>query len=64
MSADPIEIHVIADSTGDTAARVARGAQPQCAAPPARIVRRFDGGYAVEFNFPLSADLLDENLEL
>ncbi|WP_353182086.1 PilZ domain-containing protein [Bosea sp. (in: a-proteobacteria)] len=31
---------------------------------PARIVRRFDGGYAVEFNFPLSADLLDENLEL
>ncbi|MDX3808955.1 PilZ domain-containing protein [Bosea thiooxidans] len=31
---------------------------------PARIVRRFDGGYAVEFSFPLSADLLDENLEL
>ncbi len=31
---------------------------------PARIVRRFDGGYAVEFRFPLSADLLDENLEL
>jgi hypothetical protein len=29
-----------------------------------RLVRRFDGGYAVEFRFPLSADLLDENLEL
>ena len=31
---------------------------------PAKVVRRFDGGYAVEFRFPLSADLLDENLEL
>ena len=31
---------------------------------PARIIRRFDGGYAAEFRFPLSADLLDENLEL
>ena len=31
---------------------------------PAKIVRRFDGGYAAEFRFPLSADLLDENLEL
>jgi hypothetical protein len=30
----------------------------------ARIVRRFDGGYAAEFRFPLSADVLDENLEL
>jgi hypothetical protein len=30
----------------------------------ARIVRRFDGGYAAEFRFPLSADILDENLEL
>lgn len=30
----------------------------------AKIVRRFDGGYAVEFRFPLSADVLDENLEL
>jgi hypothetical protein len=29
-----------------------------------KLVRRFDGGYAVEFRFPLSADLLDENLEL
>ena len=31
---------------------------------PARIVRSFDGGYAAQFRFPLSADLLDENLEL
>ncbi|WP_244560302.1 MULTISPECIES: PilZ domain-containing protein [unclassified Bosea (in: a-proteobacteria)] len=31
---------------------------------PARIVRRFDGGLGLEFRFPLSADLLDENLEL
>jgi hypothetical protein len=31
---------------------------------PARIIRRFDGGYGLEFRFPLSADLLDENLEL
>lgn len=30
----------------------------------AKVVRRFDGGYAAEFRFPLSADLLDENLEL
>jgi hypothetical protein len=33
-------------------------------ATPAKIVRRFDGGFAAEFRFPLSADLLDENLEL
>lgn len=33
-------------------------------ATAAKIVRRFDGGYAVEFRFPLSADVLDENLEL
>lgn len=31
---------------------------------PAKIVRRFDGGFAAEFRFPLSADVLDENLEL
>jgi len=31
---------------------------------PAKIVRKFEGGYAAEFRFPLSADLLDENLEL
>lgn len=30
----------------------------------AKIIRRFDGGYAAEFRFPLSADVLDENLEL
>lgn len=30
----------------------------------AQLVRRFDGGYAAEFRIPLSADLLDENLEL
>lgn len=30
----------------------------------AKIVRQFDGGYAAEFRFPLSADVLDENLEL
>jgi len=30
----------------------------------AMIVRRFDGGYAAQFRMPLSADLLDENLEL
>ncbi|MFN3674006.1 MAG: PilZ domain-containing protein [Bosea sp. (in: a-proteobacteria)] len=30
----------------------------------AKVVRRFDGGFAAEFRFPLSADLLDENLEL
>ena len=27
---------------------------------PGKIVRRFDGGYAIEFRFPLSADILDE----
>ena len=30
----------------------------------AMIVRRFDGGYAAQFRMPLSADALDENLEL
>lgn len=30
----------------------------------AKVVRRFDSGYAAEFRFPLSADVLDENLEL
>lgn len=39
MSAVPIEIHVIADSTGDTAARVARAAQAQFVAHPIRIIR-------------------------
>ncbi len=31
---------------------------------PATIVRRFDGGFGAEFRLPLSADVLDENLEL
>jgi len=35
----PIEIHVIADGTGDTAARVARAALVQFVGRPARIVR-------------------------
>jgi regulator of PEP synthase PpsR (kinase-PPPase family) len=39
MSAGPIQTHVIADSTGDTAARVARAAQAQFATHPTRIVR-------------------------
>ena len=39
MSTAPIEIHVIADSTGDTAARVARAAQAQFVRHPTRIIR-------------------------
>ncbi|MDQ6657485.1 MAG: kinase/pyrophosphorylase [Actinomycetota bacterium] len=39
MSSDPLEIHVIADATGDTAARVARAAQVQFTTHPVRIVR-------------------------
>lgn len=39
MTAEPIEIHVIADSTGDTAARVARAAGAQFAAHPSRIIK-------------------------
>jgi regulator of PEP synthase PpsR (kinase-PPPase family) len=39
MSSAPIEIHVIADSTGDTAARVARAAQAQFVQHPTRIMR-------------------------
>lgn len=31
---------------------------------PAQLIRRFDGGYAAEFRFPLSPDVLDENIEL
>lgn len=30
----------------------------------AQLIRRFDGGYAAEFRFPLSPDVLDENIEL
>lgn len=39
MSADPVEIHIISDSTGDTASRVARAAQAQFSASPVSIVR-------------------------
>lgn len=39
MSSEPIEIHVIADATGDTAARVARAAQVQFVKHPTRIIR-------------------------
>ena len=39
MSTAPIEIHVIADSTGDTAARVARAAQAQFSTHPTTLVR-------------------------
>jgi regulator of PEP synthase PpsR (kinase-PPPase family) len=39
MAPSPIEIHVIADSTGDTAARVARAAAAQFAHHPSRIVK-------------------------
>ena len=36
---DPIEIHLISDSTGDTAARVARAAQAQFSSHPTTLVR-------------------------
>ena len=36
---DPIEVHLISDSTGDTAARVARAAQAQFSAHPTTLVR-------------------------
>lgn len=39
MSSDPIEIHIIADSSGDTAARVARAAQAQFESHPTSIIR-------------------------
>ena len=40
MSAtDPIEVHLISDSTGDTAARVARAAQAQFSTHPTTLVR-------------------------
>src|SRR5699024_3259182 len=38
-TATPLEIHVIADSTGDTAARMARAARAQFAQHPATITR-------------------------
>lgn len=39
MSGQPLEIHVIADSTGETAARLARAAQAQFPHHPFRIIR-------------------------
>ncbi|MBN9609190.1 MAG: phosphoenolpyruvate synthase regulatory protein [Actinobacteria bacterium 69-20] len=39
MGADPIAIHVISDSTGDTASRVARAAGAQFTEHPTRIVK-------------------------
>src|SRR6478609_8264412 len=39
MPAQPIEIHLIADGTGDTAARVARAAQLQFTSHPTRVIR-------------------------
>lgn len=39
MSRTPIEVHIIADSTGDTAARVARAAAAQYAGHDVRIIR-------------------------
>lgn len=39
MPAQPLEIHVIADSTGETAARLARAAQAQFPGNPFRIIR-------------------------
>ena len=38
-TADPIEVHLISDSTGDTAARVARAAQAQFSKHPTTLVR-------------------------
>jgi regulator of PEP synthase PpsR (kinase-PPPase family) len=38
-SGQPIEIHLISDSTGDTAARVARAAQAQFSSHPTTLVR-------------------------
>ncbi len=39
MSNAPVEIHIISDSTGDTASRVARAAQAQFSSSPVSIVR-------------------------
>ena len=39
MSTAPVEIHIISDSTGDTASRVARAAQAQFSSSPVSIVR-------------------------
>ena len=39
MSSPPVEIHIISDSTGDTASRVARAVQAQFSGAPVGIVR-------------------------
>jgi regulator of PEP synthase PpsR (kinase-PPPase family) len=39
MTDAPVEIHIISDSTGDTASRVARAAQAQFSSSPVNIVR-------------------------
>ena len=39
MPDTPIEVHIIADSTGDTAARVARAAAAQYVGYDVRIIR-------------------------
>ncbi len=39
MSAKPVELHIISDSTGDTASRVARAVQAQFSGSPVNIVR-------------------------
>ncbi len=39
MSTAPVEIHIISDSTGDTASRVARAAQAQFSVSPVSIIR-------------------------
>jgi hypothetical protein len=43
---------------------IAMGTPVRLGSTQARVVRRFDGGYATEFRIPLSADDLGENLEL
>lgn len=44
--------------------QIQMGTPVRLGSTPAKVVRRFDGGYAAEFRMPLSADRLDENLEL
>ena len=39
MSDQPVEIHIVSDSTGDTASRVARAVHAQFSASPVKIVR-------------------------
>ena len=39
MTDQPVEIHIVSDSTGDTASRVARAVQAQFSGSPVKIVR-------------------------